>query len=236
MYSNVYWITTGSQNYFQIERVFYENLNQPYNNCLKNVSEFKQNKTLINHILMIARKYSRRDCYYLCAHLAILENSGCGCESNLKSVEINCIPQWFENKLSKVKLCVQDFLKEFKKQDPYEMCSQYCPLECDSISYTVIPYSEQFTSTGLIGNLSKNENGLEKFTTYEQVKKNYVTLLVYYKDLKYTLISQEPKTKLFTFISSIGGIFGLFLGISFLSFLEIFEILFEIIYILIDKS
>jgi len=235
MYSSVYWITTGSQNYFQIERVFYENLNQPYNNCLKNVSDFRQNKTLINHILMIARKYSRRDCYYLCAHLAILEKSGCGCDSSLKSVERNCIPQWFENKLSKQKLCVRDFLNEFKKKDPYEMCSQYCPLECDSISYTVIPYSEQFTSTGPIGNISKSENGLEKFTTYEQVKKSYIAILVYYKNLKYTLISQEPKTRLFTYISSIGGTFGLFLGISFLSFLEIFEILFEIIYILIGK-
>jgi len=234
MYSSVNWITTGSQNYFQIERIFYENLGQPYNSCLKNVSDFPLNKTLIDHIFKISRIYSRRDCYYLCSHLAILEKSGCGCESKLELVEKNCIQQWFENKLNLIKKCVRDFLIEFKKKDPYEMCSQYCPLECDSISYTVIPYSEQFTSTGLIGSLSKSENGLEKFTTYEQVKKNYITILVYYKDMKYTLISQEPKTRLFTFISSIGGIFGLFLGISFLSFLEIFEMLFEIIYILLD--
>jgi len=238
MYSSVHWVTTGSQNYFQIERAYYENLERPYNDCFKNVSEFKLNKTLIDYILRSERIYSRRDCYYLCSHLAILEKSGCGCMSRLGLIEKDCIQQWFElsSNLSSTKICVRDFLNEFKKQDPYEMCSQYCPLECDSISYTVIPYSEQFTSTGLIGNLSKSENGLEKFTTYEQVKKSYIAILVYYKNLKYTLISQEPKTRLFTYISSIGGTFGLFLGISFLSFLEIFEIFFEIIYILMDKS
>ena len=234
MYSSVNWITTGSQNYFQIERIFHENLGYPYNNCLKNVSEFHLNRTLLNQILLISRIYTRKDCYYLCSHLAILEKSGCGCESDLESVEKNCIQQWFENKLNSTKLCVRDFLSEFKKKDPYEMCSNFCPLECDSISYTVIPYSEQFTPNGLISRLSKSENGLEKYTTYEQVKKNYIAIFVYYKDLKYTLISQEPKTRLFSFISSIGGIFGLFLGISFLSFLEIFEMLFEIIYILFE--
>ena len=210
MYSNVHWITTGSQNYFQIEKLFYENLGQPYNNCFKNVTGFKLNKTLINHILMVSRIYSRKDCYYLCSHLAILEKSGCGCESKLGSIEKDCIQQWFElsSDLSETKKCVRDFLSEIKKKDPYEMCSQYCPLECDSMSYTVISYSEQFTSSGRISNLSKSENGLEKFTTYEQVKKHYLTILVYYKNLKYTLISQEPKTRLFTYISSIGGIFG----------------------------
>jgi len=46
------------------------------------------------------------------------------------------------------------------------------------------------------------------------------------------LISNKPKTELFTIISNIGGTLGLFLGISFLSFIEIFEILFQVIYIL----
>jgi hypothetical protein len=36
---------------------------------------------------------------------------------------------------------------------------------------------------------------------------------------------------MFDFISNIGGIFGLFLGISFLSFIEIFEILIENLFI-----
>ena len=33
-------------------------------------------------------------------------------------------------------------------------------------------------------------------------------------------------------ISGIGGILGLFLGVSFLSFIEIFELIFELVYLL----
>jgi hypothetical protein len=40
---------------------------------------------------------------------------------------------------------------------------------------------------------------------------------------------------MFNFISNIGGILGVFLGISFLSFIEIFEIIFEIIFIFFKK-
>ena len=79
--------------------------------------------------------------------------------------------------------------------------------------------------------ISKIENGLYRFQTYEQVSKHFSSILIYYKELKYTLISQEPRTMLFNVISNIGGILGLFLGISFLSFMELVEILFQVIYI-----
>ena len=46
--------------------------------------------------------------------------------------------------------------------------------------------------------------------------------------MKYMLVSQEVKTETFNMISNIGGILGVFLGISFLSFIEIFEILYEV--------
>ena len=85
------------------------------------------------------------------------------------------------------------------------------------------------------GNISENNKidyGLSKFNNYEEINKNVAIIYVYYKNLKYTIISQEPKTETFNLISSIGGTLGLFLGVSFLSFIEIFEILFEIIFIL----
>ena len=75
--------------------------------------------------------------------------------------------------------------------------------------------------------------GIITFNTYEEVHKHFVVLCVYLQDMKYTLISQEPKTELFTLIAYIGGILGVFLGISFLSFIEIFEIFYEIFLIFI---
>ena len=53
---------------------------------------------------------------------------------------------------------------------------------------------------------------------------------VYYDALEYTLISEKPQTLLVDLVSNIGGLLGIFIGISFLSILEIFEFLFELIY------
>ena len=83
---------------------------------------------------------------------------------------------------------------------------------------------------------SKKDHSLDLFQTYEEANKHWIVLYVYYKDLKYTLIKQEPKTETFDFISNIGGILGLFLGISFLSLIEALEIFIEIIYILFRNN
>ena len=58
---------------------------------------------------------------------------------------------------------------------------------------------------------------------------------VFYEDLKYTWINQKPKMQFIDLISNIGGSLGLFVGISFISFLELFEILIEIIFIYFEK-
>ena len=42
------YLRTGSWNFFPIERVFTELLEEPYNDCLKGVKAFKGNKTIID--------------------------------------------------------------------------------------------------------------------------------------------------------------------------------------------
>jgi len=103
------------------------------------------------------------------------------------------------------------------------------------MNFVINTFSEPFLVDGNISNKTKSFYNLLNFNTFEEIKKHFIGIYVYYNDFKYTLISEEPKTELFNFISNIGGILGLFLGISFLSFIEIFEILFEIVFILFKK-
>ena len=35
-----YWVTPGSWNYYQIERIFTHKLGEPYNDCLEDVEKF----------------------------------------------------------------------------------------------------------------------------------------------------------------------------------------------------
>ena len=55
---------------------------------------------------------------------------------------------------------------------------------------------------------------------------SYFSFVVFYKNLNYVLITEKPNMELADLISNIGGILGVFLGVSFLSFIEIIEILF----------
>ena len=59
---------------------------------------------------------------------------------------------------------------------------------------------------------------------------------IYYENLEYTSISQLPKMNVLDLISNIGSNLSLFIGVSFISFAEIIEILGEILIILFEKN
>ncbi len=109
--------------------------------------------------------------------------------------------------------CIWEYRTNFTKNDLVEKCSNYCPLECDSMTFS---YS-----------ISANNHKL--------FSDNYTEIYVYYKTLKYTSIIQQAKTKPEQLISNLGGYLGLFVGLSFVSLFEITEIIIEIIKILTGK-
>ena len=74
------------------------------------------------------------------------------------------------------------------------------------------------------------------FFLLKEDRNNKVYFRIYYEDLKYTWINQQPKIELFGLISNIGGSLSLFVGISFISFLELFEVFTEIFFIYLRKS
>lgn len=229
LFSKGYYISSGTYNYFEVERLFDSKLDEPYNDCLKDVNDFKLNKT-----------YTRKECLQFCIYLLIVEKSECNCNSDLNMVLSNCIHTW--NKVFKpnstealIKSCSDKYLTNLQNRNIYTECGNYCPLECDSVSYTFSIYTQDLPSSGPISNNKQSTNNFGNFKTYDEVNRKYVGLLVYYKDLQYTHITQQAKTQFIDLISNIGGIFGLFLGISFLSFAELIEVLFYFICFLFLK-
>ena len=187
------------------------------------------NKTIIDYILKSNRIYSQNDCFYLCSRYFALKESNCMCNSTLSEFDKNCLKQYWEPVESDMKKCIAKYLVNFRKNLMYDKCNAFCPLECDSISYVINSYTTKLQNTGNISYLIKeNYPYYKNFTSYEEVNKNFVAFRLFYKELKYRRINQKPKIETFKLISDIGNIFGLFLGISFLSIVEIIEILFEI--------
>ena len=155
-----------------------------------------------------------------------METSGCNCVISIDS-SYNCTKS--DNKI--IKNCFNNFMRTFQKLNVFEICSKYCPLECDSSSFQVYINTERLPTTGNISittNINSFSNKyLNFYKTYEDLQKRFFRIIIYYSDLKYIYIKQEPKTLIADLVSNIGGTFGLFLGISFLSLIEFVEIIIE---------
>jgi len=234
IYNKGYFISSGCKNYFSIKRIKDEKLEQPYNDCYKDVSQSNFNQTIINYLKSKNYAYNQKDCISLCKNLKYNETSKCGCyldslddEIFIKCYKIN----------STIAKCIDKFLTSFNTKIINECQSNYCPLECDSFEYDIGLYQQSILTSGKISkfyNDSIHTGFTNDFKTYENVSKTFFSINVYYEDLKYTLISQQPKIELFGLISNLGGILGLFIGFSFISLLEIIETIAELIYIYFD--
>jgi hypothetical protein len=226
IYNKARFIEPGSFNYFRIKRTYDQKLELPYNNCYKNVSKSEyHNQTIINYLIEKRREYSQNECLYLCRNLKYKEINPCNFYFDDLEIDIFMEAETLKN--DEIFECVQKFFN-----DNYQSCSNlYCPLECDSFTYEINKDSIMIRSSG---NISSNQqvDYYPGFNTFENVSRTFFAFRVYYEDLKYTLIKQQPKIELFGLISNVGGTLGLFLGFSFISLLELFEVLAELAYII----
>ena len=182
-------------------------LGMPFNQCFNDVNEFSLNKTIIDYILLQRRSYSQSECIELCFDLFYIQLDPCNCSNtSIDNVWEDC---WTRNENSTFFSCTWNKKAEFYSQSFQEKCSAYCPLECDSISYSV-----------------------EKTYIYDQNKTRFK---IFFGSLKYGLISQEQNFSILDLIGTIGDILSIFIGISFVSLFEIIELLTQLIIIFIDK-
>lgn len=212
MLNKAYRLGSGSRNFFEIERVFDEKLDYPYNKCFKDANKFNGNRTLIDFIKSTNNSYDQMECTRFCRNLYTAEESGCNCIRTLEN-SADCA----ESKNSTIRLCYENYTKSFQKRNLLDLCSKYCPEECDKISFRVMQYSQQLPTSGKVN----SSEFYSKYQEYNQIQKNFISISVYYVDLKYTHIKQFPKIEIFGLLSNIGGTFGLFLGASLISFIEL---------------
>lgn len=190
-----------------IERIIEKKLSLPYNKCYENVSDSKANKTLIDYIRSQGEAYSQKKCRELCFDLVYISNNTCKCTNfTLGNVWERC---WIISENSSRTGCIWNFKREFYEKSIQRLCEEYCPLECSTISY-----STQSSSL-----------------SYEE--RNVSRLKVFYPSLQDTLITQEEKFMFYDLISDIGGILGLFIGLSIMNIFEIFELAAELMFFLV---
>lgn len=126
--------------------------------------------------------------------------------------------------------------EDFFNSEIPQSCADKCPLECDAITYNLFTSSSLYPARVYSDSLMQNVWIREKYAndmsklTFDDLKQRMVQISVFYGDLGYDNFDESIKTEVIDLISNIGGTMGLFLGISFLSFVEILDIFLQILF------
>lgn len=125
------------------------------------------------------------------------------CVQKLFATEMNCTsPNYYKNKLIQTECTQQDWSSRYHEFK--DKCNLTCDQECDQATFDVSMVQKQHRNASV------------------------VRVIAFYSDLNYIEVSQIPKITVADMISSVGGTFGFFLGLSFLSFMEVLEFMIEI--------
>lgn len=229
-------LSPGAETNLKVERTFSSRLEAPYSDCKSGLSypddynSFIFKQMVSNSIY----KYTQKDCFDLCQTKYIYDKC---------NISMNLVYTWvlFFNKNGSSYIdCAYDKREEFFDLDVDEYCGLYCPLECETIKYDIQLTFTQFPTKYYTEQLASNDKIKALYpenynVTQEDLKQTLLSVSIFYDDLGFTQITEDPKMLPVDLVSNMGGILGLFIGISFLSLGEIFEVFFEIIFILFDK-
>ncbi len=207
-----------------LTKVSVKNLPYPHNNCHDNLNNpIAFNSDLYRLTLNNSYKYRQENCFDICTCQALSKKCNCTCPGIFEtSSESNC----YDNACFKEKL---------RNYDRTKICSEFCPRECNSVFF-------QSTLNSFVYLQTKSNSDQQKFDEYAKenglpfdINDKRIAVYLYLYDMKSTDISQVAKMTGADLVSSIGGCFGLFMGLSLLSLIEILDFFVEVGYLIGEK-
>ena len=214
-YNEGFGVLSGLETNIAIKRLIISQKEQPYSECIADIKSYKS--ILTKTILNTGYIYRQIDCFDLCFQDYFISQKGCNYPGLLKIEDVKQCSSI--NEIKNLTSLYQEFIKKGITQD----CLIKCPKECESVYYERDIYYGRLSSFQYLGiNDSVNSN-------YSDFVRNRLFLNIFYESLTYTHIQEVEKTSFIDLISNIGGTFGLFVGISVLSAVEVFELGFLLI-------
>ena len=110
----------------------------------------------------------------------------------------------------------------------HDECQSKCPLECHQQTFETTRSYYRYPTDSDTQRIGADPRMIARFanqTDFQDLAKNILKFSVHYATGTYMLVEEEPKMSLDELIGLIGGHLHLFLGMSLLSFFELFEIL-----------
>ena len=234
-------VSSGEATNIVINKLINTKLGHPYNKCFSNLTNINSfDSEFYRAIIQSNKTYTQKECFDVCLQNEFLESCNCSFPFfiNFKN-KPNC------ESISDF-LCISQVYPSLYKYVNTK-CLQHCPENCETIDYRITASHSQFPNPNYANSYLKNYSTLQPYFQPESelnsrieidndlLKKSLALINIFYEDLKYTKVSQIAKMNFEDLLSNVGGTLGLFIGISFLSIIEVFDLLLQVMFILVGK-
>lgn len=228
-------IEKGKDTDVMIRKTVTTQMNYPYSDCESDYSKYDND--IFNRVMSLYPKYRRNVCFQMCFQKYTTQTCGC--------YDPNIEPMYPGTRqctsFDDIFCDFGVFVGLFTESSIHEKCEPFCPLECDSVRYDLATTfrnypTDTYAQKLMIYPVLKSKFDRAEDYTVENVKKSLVSLNIFYGTIEYVEIDESAKMSLFDLVSNVGGILGLFLGLSFLSLAELIEIIVELMMILFETN
>jgi hypothetical protein len=220
-------VTPGVCTSIVLEKTIVQTLPPPYGTCKQTITG--NESILVSQILSHELLYRKANCKVICNQLYNIKQ--CGCRPQLEK-------DWFKTKACTTEAelrCATQISRYFETHAYGPDCDDLCPLECEITTYKHTQFTHGYPSQAWASYLSGHQGVKSAFAannlsySYGVLKASAVCVNVYFNELQYTLMTDSPRMTFLDLVSNIGGLMGLFLGMSLLSLIEYVEIFIEIV-------
>lgn len=229
-------VTRGTHVNLKLNKLVDKKLAEPFNKCHINLSADRR-EVLHDIITKSGYRYDQSYCQQLCHFEHIFKTCNCSMPGTDEITN-------FRHCLKKDKFFIQNcFANEYKRSDFdfVRECSKRCPLKCVTTSYKIksqyleskIEFDEFAESDLVIKKRIKHRINVTDISIDDIVRKTF-SMSIFFKEFKYTAITQIPKSTVPDLVSNFGGTLGLFLGLSLLSFMEFVEFMCELVLLMVN--
>ncbi len=208
------YVSKGMEVNIILKRVLSSKLSSPYNNCKKDYIFEPKPLDILNQT---SYPYFQSECFLLCKYEMRMEICKAEFNSYFQYYFTNRGHFWdvfrkhSDDCIQKDPWLISSIQAKFDSLGANTICEKKCPIACDSMSYSIS-------------------------TFINSVKADHALVYIYYEDFFYTSIIEQPKMTFDSLIGTIGGLLGLFLGASLISFYEIIDLVISTIHFSLQHS
>jgi hypothetical protein len=178
-----------------VTRTYYYKQSSPYSDCVTDGSRFNSTYYYLA-TNGTSNGYSRKLCYEICLQYEFI-SSNCSCIDTSVLTTASGSVKTYCNTQKELK-CVDDMRNYFNQHSLGDTCAAYYPTECDRFSYSTSVSMADYPTNYYYNVIKSQENLVNLYKkwnetmSFEAFKKSTLLVNVFYKDLVYEAIIENP--------------------------------------------